>query len=162
MKRTPLRANPAKTAAFHARGRAQGPARTNRPPVARSQLKARAGLKRGRPKQRLVTPASVRAAVLLRDGGRCVWCGEQVRGAGHPHHILARSVWPQYNGERRAIVLMDGDCHMQHEHSPSDRLPWASLPAECQAFLREVAADDARAARFVRVKYPGAAEALDA
>lgn len=168
MKRSPLRANPAKTAAFHARGRAQGLARGNRPPVARSQLKRSAGLKRDRlsraalgnsntTKPRLVTPADVWAAVLKRDGGLCVWSrhlGRKVR-AEHPHHLLARQTWPQYNAVREAIVALAAQPHMQHEHSPNDRLPWAALPAECRAFLREVAADDARAARFVRVKYPG-------
>lgn len=70
--------------------------------------------------------------------------------------MLARQTWPQFNDERRGIVLLHPDCHMQHEHSPNDRLPWAALPAECQAFLLGVMAVDARAARFVRVKYPGA------
>lgn len=156
MKRTPLRADPAKTAAFHARGRAQGLARGNRPLVARKPLTRAASLKRPRPKTRPTTPANVWAAILLRDGQRCVWCCKRVRGAGHPHHLLARQTWPQFNAERRGIVLLHPACHMQHEHSPRDRLPWAALPAECQAFLRAVAARDARAARFVRVKYPGA------
>jgi hypothetical protein len=124
--------------------------------VARKQLTRVASLKRARPKTRLTTPADVWAAVIVRDQSRCVWCGKRVRGASHPHHLLARQTWPQFNGERRGIVLLHPSCHMQHEHSPSDRLPWAALPAECQAFLREVAVEDARAARFVRVKYPGA------
>lgn len=157
MKRhTPLRADPAKTAAFHARGRVKGLRRSDRPPVARSTLKRSGGLKRARPKQRLVTPIDLWAAVILRDKSQCVWCRKYVRGVGHPHHLLPRQTWPQFNAERRNVVLLDADCHMQHEHSPNDRLPWAALPAECQAFLREVAAVDARAARFVRVKYPGA------
>jgi hypothetical protein len=154
---TPLRSNPAKTVAFLARGRAKGLRRTNRPPVARSTLKRSQRLKRARPTARVTTPAAVWAAVLKRDGGLCVWSrhlGREVR-AEHPHHLLARSIWPQYNGTRQAIVSLAAQPHMQHEHSPNDRLPWAALPAECQAFLRQVAAEDARAARFVRVKYPG-------
>lgn len=165
---TPLKSNPAKTAAFLARGRAQGLRRTNRPPVARSTLKAREGLKRGRlsrataknsdtTKPRLTTPPDVWAAVLKRDDGLCVWSrhlGREVR-AEHPHHLLARQTWPQYNGTREAIVSLAAQPHMQHEHSPRDRLPWAALPAECQAFLRAVASIDARVARFVRTKYPG-------
>jgi len=157
---TPLRADPAKTAAFHARGRAKGLRRTDRPPVARSTLKAGEGLRRARPKTRLTTPPEVWAAVLKRDGGQCVWSrhlGLRVR-AEHPHHCLPKGAggWPQFAAVQANICSLSADRHMTHEHSPNDRLPWAALPAECQAFLRGVAAVDARAARFVRVKYPGA------
>lgn len=157
MKRTPLRSNPAKTAAWEARGRAQGLARGNRPSAAGKPLKRAAGLKRARPKSRVVTPANVWAAVLKRDGGLCVWSrhlGRRQR-AEHPHHLLDKATWPQYVGTAANIVALAAQPHMQHEHSPCDRLPWAALPAECQAFLRDVAAVDERAARFVRIKYPG-------
>jgi hypothetical protein len=159
MKRTLLRANPAKTAAFHARGRAQGLARGKRPTTARSMLKRGAGLKRARPTARVTTPPTVVAAALARNGGWCVWArhmGLRCR-AEHPHHLLPKGVggWPQFYATRANIVGLSARQHMQHEHSPSDRLPWAALPGECQAFLRDVAAVDARAARFVRVKYPG-------
>jgi hypothetical protein len=76
--------------------------------------------------------------------------------AQHVHHLLPRSAWPQYVATPANLVGMSAHAHLQHEHSPNDRLPWAALPAECQTFLRAVAAVDARAARFVRVKYPGA------
>lgn len=106
-----------------------------------------------------MTPRDVWQSVLNRDRGGCVWCHRHVYSfTGHPHHLLPkrrRTGWPEHVGTRANIVSLCEDCHMQHEHSPTDRLPWAALPAECQAFLREVAADDARAARFVRVKYPG-------
>lgn len=156
MKRTPLTSDPAKTAAWQAKSRAKGLRRTNRAPKPRSALKRSTALRARRPKRRMTTPANVWAAVLLRDHSRCVWCGNHVQGVGHPHHLLPRQEWPQFNGERRAIVLMDPDCHMQHEFSPNDRLPWAALPDECQEFLRRVAAVDARAARLIRTRYPGA------
>jgi hypothetical protein len=166
MKRSRLKSNPAKTAAFHARGRAQGLARGNRPLVARKPPKRTAGLRRARPLSRsrpknsntTRVPTEVRAAVIARNGGWCVWArhmGLRCR-AQHVHHLLCKSTWPQYAAEPANLVGMSAYAHMQHEHSPNDRLPWAALPAECQAFLRAVAAVDARAARFVRVKYPGA------
>jgi hypothetical protein len=159
VKRTPLHANPAKTAAFHACGRARGLARSDRPPTARSQLKRSGGLRRALPKVRIVTPPDVWQAVLDRDRGDCVWCGTHVYSfTGQPHHLLPkrkRTGGPEYVGTRANVTTLCEDCHATHEHSPNDRLPWAALPAECQAFLRQVAAADARAARFVRVKYPG-------
>lgn len=96
--------------------------------------------------------------VLARDRGRCVWCRRKVYSfTGHPHHLLPKRGWPgwpEYVGTLANVTTMCEDCHMQHEHSPNDRLPWAALPSECQAFLREVAAVDERAARFVTTKYP--------
>lgn len=158
MKRSELKSDPASVAAFVARGRAKGLKRSNRASTSRSTLKRSTGLRTRRVKRRLTTPPDVWAAVLTRDGGLCVWSkhlGRKVR-AEHPHHLLWRQEWPQYNGTPENIVGLAEQPHMQHEHSPNDRLPWAALPGECQAFLRDVCANDARAARLVRVKYPGA------
>lgn len=160
MRRSPLSSDPAKTAAWQARSRAKALRRTNRVPTSRSTLKRSTGLRARRPKRRVVTPPDVWAAVLARDGGLCVWSkhlGRKVR-AEHPHHILPKGVdgWPQYAATKANICALSPDRHMTHEHSPNDRLPWAALPVECQAFLRDVCANDARAARFVQTKYPGA------
>lgn len=124
----------------------------------RTPLKRTAGLRRARPKKRQTLPPELRAAVFARNGGWCVWArhmGLRCR-AVQIHHLLPQGVdgWPQYAAEPANLVGMAVLTHMQHEHSPRDRLPWAALPAECQTFLRSVAADDARAARFVTLKYP--------
>jgi hypothetical protein len=146
VKQTPLRADPARVAAFVQR---------NRKPLARTSE-----LKRGTPKPRVVTPLAVWREVLRRDGGGCVWSrllGEQVP-AKHPHHLLPKATWPQFAGARQNIVALSADRHMTHEHSPLDRLPWEALPGECQAFLRDVAAVDPRAERLIATKYPAVGE----
>lgn len=149
MKRSPLKADPAKTAAFHQRGRAQGLKRE-------TELRASKALGRGTPKARVSTPPDMWAAVLRRDEGLCVWARHlgQRRRAEHPHHLLSKGVWPEFVGERANVVAMSPTAHMTHEHSPNDRLPWEALPAECQEFLRRAAASDPRAARLVETKYP--------
>lgn len=144
MKTTPLLADPAKVAAFVQR---------NRKPLARTS-----GLKRGTPKPRVSTPPAVWREVLARDEGLCVWSrylGQRMP-AKHPHHLLPKGTgcWPQFFDVCANIVGLSADRHMTHEHSPLDRLPWEALPAECQAFLRSVAAVDPRAERLIRTKYP--------
>lgn len=157
MKRSrPLRADRAKTAAWQARGRAQGLDR-GQPLKRGAELKRGAApLKQAPPRARVSTPPEVWEAVLRRDGGRCVWSrylGVEARAA-HPHHLLPKSTWPEYAAVRENVVALAADRHMQHEFSPRDRLPWEALPAECRAFLRKVAARDARAGRLIVVKYP--------
>lgn len=163
MKRSRLGSDPAKTAAFHRRGRAQGldrgkglkrevPLEPGKPPERRSRLKAKVA------RSGAVTPLDVWAAVLRRDGGACVWSrylGIEARAA-HPHHLLPKGAggWPEFAGVRANVVALAADRHMQHEFSPRDRLPWEALPVECRAFLRKVAARDARAERLIVVKYP--------
>lgn len=185
MKRSALKADPAKTAAFVARGRAKGLRRTNRAPMARKPLSRAKALRTARPKpvgvpfaeaanematsiraqnkalrrkQRAGVPPEVRAAVLQRDDGLCVWSrhlGQHVR-ATQLHHLLPRQGWPEYIATPENLCSMAPLPHMQHEFSPSDRLPWAALPDECREFLRRVAVVDARAARLIRIRYPGA------
>ena len=152
-----LHADPAKTAAFHKRGRAQGLSR-GKGLKREVGLQARKALGRGKPKPRVSTPPAVWAAVLRRDGGLCVWSCYlgQLRRAEHPHHLLGKGVWPEFVGERANIVGLAATAHMNHEHSPNSRLPWDALPAECRAFLRRVAASDPRAERLVETKYPAA------
>lgn len=166
MKRSRLGSDPAKTAAFHRRGRAQGldrgkglkreaPLKPGEPLERRSRLKAKVA------RSGAVTRLDVWAAVLRRDGGLCVWSrhlGVEARAA-HPHHLLPKGTWPEYAAVRENIVALAADLHMQHEFSPRDRLPWEALPAECRAFLRKVAARDARAERLIVVKYPADAGA---
>lgn len=153
MKRGRLTSDPSKTAAWQQRGRGKGLNREKRLQRGEKPLGARA-------QRRVTTPPEVWAAVLKRDGGWCVWSwylGKR-RRAQHPHHLLGkgRGGWPEFAATRENIVGLTGDLHMQHEFSPTDRLPWAALPAECQAFLRRVAACDARAERLIATKYPGA------
>lgn len=160
MKRSSLNSDPANTAAWQARSRAKALRRTHRTPTSRSTLKARQGLKRARPKRRVTTPPDVWAAVLARDGGLCVWSkylGRRVK-ADCVHHLLPKGAggWPEYVGTRENLVSMQSLAHLQHEFSPNDRLPWAALPDECREFLMRVAVVDARAARLIRTRYPGA------
>lgn len=148
VKQSPLRADPAKVAAFVQR---------NRKPLARTM-----SLKRGTPRQRVSTPPDVWREVLRRDGGLCVWSahlGRRAR-AEHPHHLLPKGKggWPQFFDVRENIVGLAPTPHMAHEHSPLDRLPWEALPGECQAFLLEVAAVDPRAERLIECQYPVAGE----
>lgn len=161
----PLRADRAKTAAWQKRGRAQGLDRGQQPLKRGGELKRGAAPKRRAPvkqapaaRPRASTPPEVWAAVLRRDGGRCVWSrylGVE-RRAHHPHHLLPKGTWPEYAGVRENVVALAADRHMEHEFSPLGRLPWEALPAECRAFLRKVAARDPRAERLIAVKYPGA------
>lgn len=145
MKQSRLQADPAKTAAWQQRGRGKGLRREKR-------------LARTPKPPRPTTPRDVWEAVLRRDGGLCVWSrylGRR-RKAQHPHHLLPKGAggWPQFVAERANIVGLTADQHMQHEHSPSERLPWAALPEECREFLRRVCARDPRAERLVSIKYP--------
>jgi hypothetical protein len=116
----------------------------------------RKGLKRTAGRASVVTPLSTWLAVLIRDDEQCAWCRrEGHRGrAEHPHHLLPKQTWPELVGAVANIVALCGDCHMRHEFSPRDRLPWDALPGSCQEFLTAVAAVDPRAARLVAVKYP--------
>lgn len=162
----PLRADPSKTAAWQQRGRAQGLKRGQSLKPGEelkrgAAPKRRAALKQAPPARRVTTPPEVWAAAVRRDGGRCVWSrylGVK-RRAHHPHHLLPKGAgeWPEYAGVRENIVSLAADRHMTHEFSPRDRLPWEALPAECRAFLRKVAARDARAERLIVVKYPSRA-----
>lgn len=85
-----------------------------------------------------------------------MWCRYEGRevSAEHPHHLLPKAAWPQYRNIAANIACLCGRCHMQHEFSPRDRLPWAALPALSHEFLTAVALVDARAARLIAVKYP--------
>jgi hypothetical protein len=168
VRRSRLRVDPAKTAAFHQRGRAQGldrgkglkreaPLERGAPLERRSRLRARVA------RQGAVTPPDVWAAVLRRDGRRCVWCrlaGRDVP-AEHPHHLLPKGSgsWPELAGVVENVVALCAACHMTHEFSPCDRLPWAALPRACRSFLVKRAAVDERAARLVVTKYPADAGA---
>lgn len=163
MKRGRPRADPAKTAAFHRRGRAQGLKRGKALPPGEAELKREKGLKRAAPARRASTPPEVWAAVLRRDGGLCVWSrhlGRQ-RAGEHPHHLLPKGTWPEYAAVRANIVSLAADRHMTHEFSPGDRLPWDALPGECRAFLRRVCAGDPRAERLVLTKYPADGDQSD-
>jgi hypothetical protein len=85
-----------------------------------------------------------------------VWCHHEGRvgSTEHPHHLLPKQTWPIFFDTIANIVGVCGRCHMTHEFSPQDRLPWDALPQECRDFLIEVAHVDARAARLIAVKYP--------
>jgi hypothetical protein len=155
VKRSRLQTDPAKVAVWQQRGRGKGLGRQKR--LART-TRLKAAPRRARP----ALPPAVREAVLHRDGGLCVWSlhlGQRVR-AEQVHHLLPRGSggWPQFAATRENLVSLAAEAHMQHEFSPRDRLPWVALPVECREFLREVAVCDSRAARLVRVKYPGFVE----
>jgi hypothetical protein len=157
MKQTRLQADPAKVAAWQQRTRGKGLSREK-------QLKRTAKLRTTPRRARPAMPANVREAALRRDGGWCVWSLHlgQRRLAQQVHHLLpqGKDGWPQFAATRENLVGLAADLHMQHEWSPNDRLPWAALPAECREFLQRVARGDARAARLVSTKYPGAELAL--
>jgi hypothetical protein len=124
--------------------------------VGAKSLERGSTFKPARPSARTGTPPYVWAAVLFRDGARCVWCDHDRRTvpAEHPHHLLPKQTWPGFVDAVPNVVALCARHHMQHEFSPSDRLPWEAIPASCREFLAAVALVDARAARLIAVKYP--------
>lgn len=155
----PLRADPSKTAAWQQRGRSKGLARDKGLKAREKPLERRAKLQAPAPRPRVATPPDVWAAVLRRDRKQCVWCRHagRVGPAEHPHHLLPKQSWPELAGVVENVVALCASCHMTHEFSPRDRLPWDALPRACRAFLRERSAVSGRAARLVSVKYPAGA-----
>lgn len=124
--------------------------------VGRKSRERGSTFKTPRPVKRTGTPRGVLRLVVARDRGRCVWCrheGRDVR-AEHPHHLLPQQTWPWLAGVAANVVCLCAQCHMKHEFSPRDRLPWDALPVSCREFLTAMARADARAARLITVKYP--------
>ena len=136
MKRSPLKSDPAKVAAFVQRGRENGPRRATAPGDFRDDagrvLPARVNpLARAPRRATPKVPTNARRVALARSGGKCVMClhlGRRTR-ATQAHHVWPKSKWPALLKVAANLVGLCADCHAKHEGG-SHRLPLATLPAE--------------------------------
>lgn len=125
MKRSELRADPEKVAAFVQRG------------MEKTQLKRSEPLKRsGKGKHYPRTSQAGRAAVRARSGGMCIMClwrGGHANRIVHLHHLLEKRNWPQYAQLplENQVGVCEG-CHDEHERAHV-RIPWLALPLDCRA-----------------------------
>lgn len=161
MKRSPLKADPAKIRAMQQRARERAATKARETP--RAPLQRRVvdtprydGPKRApkarrapaRPAEGPLTAGAWREKVWHLDGGRCVGCGQAVAlDADHwtwqCHHTIAKSrlrreglhahVWDPDNG-----VVTCKRCHERHELAV-ERIPGARLPARVTRFARRIA-----------------------
>jgi hypothetical protein len=118
MKRSELRVDPEKVAAFNQRGRGK--------------------LKPGKRKVAIRVPDDVRMEVRRRTGGKCTLClhdGLSWHDAGwivHLHHVWPKAKWPQHAKDPANLMGLCADHHMSHEFPgcKPTRIPREALSLE--------------------------------
>lgn len=128
MKRSPLKADPEKVAAW---------SRKSRAPLKRSPRKAR------------VSHTRARGEAFRRSRGRCIVCRAR---AAHGHHVLPVEKWPALTARAENIVALCDVCHARH-HSAMRRVKWSELP-QCSITLAQ--STSGAAALYLERTYPRA------
>jgi 5-methylcytosine-specific restriction endonuclease McrA len=130
MKRSCLKSDPAKVAAFVQRGRENGREGMRSTALRRNT----AGWPSARPPgggPAVKIPPTIRAAAFARSNGLCIMCrhnGRRVR-AQQAHHCYPKAKWPALAKVTANLVALCAACHAAHEGG-SHRLPLAILPPE--------------------------------
>lgn len=142
MKRSkPLQADPAKTAAWQQRGRARA--------AENARQRPRQPLSQGKRRQKARIPQPIRAAVLRRQGGKCITPGCKGRPA-HRHHCLDEQMFPQAACEPGNLVAICPACHDNHTRAHR-RLRREWLPPGLGALAVSIGP---RAVSFLERTYP--------
>lgn len=173
MKRSALKADPAKTRAFVQRGRgrlARSPlkhkctncaARFERAhvtcpiclrPMPRQAPPSTSGLRPWQTTATIKVPPGARKEALARSKGLCVACvheGGIARRAVQVHHVYPKRLWPELAKLAACLVGVCVEHHANHE-SAHRRLPLAVLPPETIA----LAADDGPMQNYLARTYP--------